>query len=124
MGYILSIKRESDITEAEWLKAVEACDTTKIDPDPILMRNPKTGQTLSMAGSTTDVAVKFTSGGFLGMGVKVTWQKSFKFSDGQGLFRYTENLEDLRNPVRISAKNLAKFLGAKIVGESDEVYSW
>ncbi|VUD63043.1 hypothetical protein TDB9533_03163 [Thalassocella blandensis] len=124
MAYQLRIWKAEGISIDEWKRAVNSCSIAKIDNTDLEMLNPKTGQTITFPANEGDVAVKFSKGGFFGIGAKVTWEKCIGFSHGYGSLRYTENLESPENEVRKAVSAISKALNAKIIGEEDEQYDW
>ena len=124
MAYELLIWKDEGISLEEWEQAVNNCPLTKIDCSDIQGVNPRTGEVIVVGGKKGDAAVKFSEGGFLGIGAKVTWEKVFRFASSYGSFNYSESMELPDNQVRIAAAELAKLLGARILGEGDEEYNW
>ncbi len=124
MAYELLIWKDEGISLDEWEQAVNNCSLTKIDPSDVHGVNPKTGEVITIGGDIGDAAVRFSKSGLLGVGGKVTWRKVFRFKSTYGSFNYSESMESPQNPIRIAAVELAKLLGARILGEGDEEYNW
>ena len=124
MAYQLRICVEEGISFGDWEKAVDSCPIAKIDKSDLEMLNPNTGEVITISGNEGDVSVKFSEGGLLGLGEKVTWEKCLAFNGEYGSLRYTESLESPDNEVRKAVSYISKALGAKILGEEDEQYHW
>jgi hypothetical protein len=126
MGYSIFISRQNneEISIEEWKQAVNSIDGVKLDSDPIVGINPNSKAQTSVACNEGDVAVAFKTGGFLGIGAKIQWQKAIYFSHGCGQFNAAEDIEDPKNPVHIAAAKLSKALAENIRGEAGELYHW
>ena len=133
MGYELHIKRVSEagheggarISREEWEEAVASESNLRIDSTATVVRNPRTGETISVSAGEADVAVLIPARGILKLlGIDGRWVRVFRFSRGRATFRGSAALESPGHPVRKAAASLASRLGAAIVGDDGERYDW
>ena len=124
VAYALHINREKPISLSEWKEAVSRTQGVRLEADGVNAINPKTGETISIAGNPGDVAVLFSTKKWLGLGKEEQWQICIRFFEGRATFKATEDIESPKNPVHVAAATLAKELGAQINGDEGETYSW
>jgi hypothetical protein len=125
MAYALHIERNSNpISLEEWSTAVKEIEGIRLAEGSVEIKNPKTGEIISMPSSPGDVSVLFRSKGFLSLGKKQEWLHCIRFFKGRGSFNAAPGIESPDNPVHMTAVRLAKSLGAQIVGEEGEPYQW
>jgi len=120
MGYSLHIERERDefgdpdppITLAEWKQAIETIPALRLATGPVVLRNPKTGNelTIDTGGARAEACLDGTS--WVGV---FFWYPSERVS-----FRAPSGPR--RDQVMQLARTLARALGAWIVGDEGEVY--
>ena len=125
MAYALHIKHPSKlITFQDWEKAISKTPGTRLESGGVQAINPKTGESISISGSPGDVAILFVKKRWLGLVKNESWEICLRYNDGEASFKATDDVENPNSPVRIAAKNLAKELGAQIVGDEGEIYQW
>ena len=124
MGYSIHIQREESISLEEWEKAISKISGIKLDTEPMVAVNPKTGESISIPAEKGDVAVLFEHKGFLGFGKKQLWEKCIYFTNGRATFNATNDIENTNNPIHRAVASIAKSLSASIVGDEGEIYSW
>lgn len=125
MAYTLHIERDTAISLKEWRDVIQSIEGIKIDNSDFEVRNPKTGEVISMGSSDGgDVAILFESKGILGFGKKKKWEKCISFSNGVGSFNANNDIENTDNPLHKAVTAIVSKLSAKIVGDEGEIYQW
>jgi len=125
MAYALHIERSPQgFTLDEWIKEVTKQDGVKLVETDVEVKNPATGEIISIEGSLGGAAVLFSATGFIGFRGNPEWHTCIRFAHNKASFNATPDLESPRNPLRVAASSLAAALGAKIVGDDGEVYEW
>lgn len=116
MAYELHIKREPQgISLDEWLEAVATVPGLRLARAPAEALNPLTGETVSVPSAKGTVEVLSGEG---------EWCTAFRFARDQISFKATRTIESAFDPTHIAASALAEKLGAKILGDEGETYSW
>ena len=104
--------------------AVKEIEGIRLSDGSVVIKNPKTGELISMPSNPGDVSVLFQGKGFFGFGKKQEWLHSIRFFKGRGSFNAAPGIESPDNPVHIAVVKLAKALEAQIVGDGGEPYKW
>jgi hypothetical protein len=119
MGYGLHIERRTSdgttlpITLEEWLEAVEATPGIRLADGPLQLRNPMTGEIITVQNAGGDVEVYFQD----------EWVRVFFWTPaGLASFRATAETEHPDSEIRRAARALAKKLDADVVGDEGETY--
>jgi hypothetical protein len=124
MAYELHIERPGrEITLEEWRGAVARTSGVRLAEGDAVGVNPTTNEEIRIRGSGGDVEVLFSRGGLLGFGAQEEWVRVFRFVRGRASFKPGDTTSPA-DPVRKSAAQLAKALGALIVGDEGEEYKW
>jgi len=108
MSYSLHIERSSPISLEEWLGDASKITTLRLQTG--LVDSTRTTRDRS-APATGDLEMIGPSG---------RWEPAFHFSEGRGSFSARGSNALLRE----AATNLASALGASIIGDDGERYSW
>jgi hypothetical protein len=126
MTYSLHIERtDSEITLDEWLSAAATIQGIRPRSSDYIAVNPSTGEKINIQRSDGDLEViRMTKrwGGLLGK--REAWEPAFFFSNGRASFPASPELDNIEEPVRVAATELAKVLRAKIIGDDGEEYIW
>lgn len=111
MAYELHIVREPVIGLTEWKEAVGRCPDLRLEPSATVVRNPWSGQAITVGGCDGDVA----------MTIKGTWRKVFRFGNGKASFNASAAcLDDPNDQVLGAAFRLADYLRARLEGDEGE----
>lgn len=125
MSYSLHIERSpAELTLEEWIEAVKKQEGVKLIEGGSKITNPKTGEVISIPGRPGDVAVLFHSKGFFGFGSESEWHPCISFFGGRASFKAPIDMQSPNDPLRAAVSELAKTLGAKVVGDEGEVFEW
>ncbi|HCE3715988.1 hypothetical protein [Vibrio parahaemolyticus] len=124
MAYSLHIEREEVIALEEWVTAIDSIDGLRIASGNSEILNSSTGEEIAIQGNPGDVSIRYVTKGFLGLGERVSWEKAIYFNSGRAQFKFVEGIEQPHHPVHIAVVQIAKKLGASIVGDEGEVYDW
>jgi hypothetical protein len=113
MAYEIHIERDPPFALDEWKNAVAQVSNLRLDSTPSVLTNPKTGDTITITERDGCVAVL----------VDGEWHKCFRFWEGQVNFNArVANLDSPDESVAKAAFELARILGAKVVGDEGEEY--
>lgn len=112
-------KNGGEITFTDWIEAVCKTQKVKFDGNPQIAKNPKTGDVITIGGNLNKVAVNFSN-----TPSKEEWKVCIYFKNGRVTFNAIGGIEDCDNPLKLAISNIAKELGAKIVGDGGEFYDW
>ncbi|MVB16810.1 hypothetical protein D6V29_18970, partial [Vibrio cholerae] len=124
MAYSLHIEREKAIALEEWVEVIDSIDGARIAPGNSETLNSNTGEVIAIQGKLSDVSIRYVTKGFLGFGKRVSWEKAIFFNSGRAQFKFVDGIEQPHHPVHIAVVQIAKKLGASIVGDEGEVYDW
>jgi hypothetical protein len=124
LAYELHIERPGrEISLEEWRGAVARTPGVRLAEGDVVGVNPSTTEEIRVRGSVGDVEVLFNRGGLLGFGAREEWVRVFRFVRGRASFKPGDTTSQ-SDPVRKSAVQLARALGAIIVGDEGEEYKW
>lgn len=112
-------KKDGEITFSDWIEAVCKTQDVKFDGNPQIAKNPATGDVITMGGNPNKVAVNFSN-----TPSKEEWKVCIYFRNGRVMFNAIGSIEDCDNPLKLAISNIAKALGANIVGDGGEFYDW
>jgi hypothetical protein len=132
MGYEIHIEREKShngsnshevITLLEWQSAVQSIKNLRIAPkNDWVGHNPKTGSQITIPGSGADAEVYFPPKPLKGH-FKGSWRKVFRWNPrGRISFKSAWDSEDINDPITKAAAEIARCLGAVVVGDEGEEY--
>lgn len=126
MSYEFHLARRGGgrISEAEWRAALEATPGVRISGGaPMVGTNPATGEEIRVKSNPLDGEFQFPRGREWG-GMAGQWVPIFRFRErtGRVSFEAAFDPEDPRDPVRKAVSELAKRLGAEMVGDEGETY--
>lgn len=126
MAYSLHIERAgSSISLDEWLAAAAEIDSLRPRSNGYTAVNPSTGENIEIGRSPGDLEIALQQGLFARtLGKAKEWQPAFFFSQGRATFPPPDNIDSAQDPVRSAAAALARALGASIVGDDGEGYTW
>jgi hypothetical protein len=108
MSYTLHIERTSPIPLEEWLRAASKITSLRAQAGRVGSSHDPALPSATMHG---DLEIIDADG---------RWKPAFRFADGRGSFP----VRDCDAPMRAAATRLASALGATIVGDERERYSW
>jgi len=108
MSYALHIERTSPIPLEEWLRAASKITSLRA---PAGREGSSPGAASGSATMPGDLEI---------VGPDGRWKPAFHFADGRGSFP----ARGCDAPLRAAAARLAATLGAAIVGDEGERYSW
>jgi len=124
LAYELHIERpERQIAPDEWRAAVQKVSGLRFAKGDTVGVNPATNEQIRIAGGEDDVEVLLAHGGLFGIGARQEWVRVFRFSRGRASFKPGDT-NSPSDPVRRAAAQLARALGAQIVGDEGESYKW
>lgn len=104
-----------EIDEEEWEEFVESQDNLRFNSDPMVFKNPATGETISMAAPEGATEVN----------VNGSWHPFLSFGNGELRMQYLSEFEDADNPVRKAIAGVAGYFAALITTDAgDEVLAW
>jgi hypothetical protein len=113
MSYDIHIKRDRAITLDEWKSAVDSTQDVRLDTKGLSITNPQTGDVITVAGMEGDAHIN----------VEGTWHFCFRWRPrGSVAFKAPGNFDDAESPVRRVAMELARKLGARLIGDGGEEY--
>jgi hypothetical protein len=105
----------SPITLEEWLSAVEETANVRLAIGDQSFRHPRTGTVHSVPNSGGDVEFYFAD--------EDRWARVFWWSpQGYISFPGSVRLETADDPYAMAARQLARFLGARLIGDCGETY--
>jgi len=109
MPYSLHIQRDSSISTREWMEAAARIGSLR------------TGTGLaSRASHDTSMPAQVSAADLEIIGPSGKWEPAFHFSEGRGSF----SARSSHPALRAAAATLASTLGASIVGDDGERYTW
>src|SRR5438309_2657802 len=113
MGYEIHIERDPPLTLQEWQSAVQTTEGVRLNPSGSSATNPRTGEVISIGGGEGDSQLR----------VEGEWLSCFRWRpSGSVVFKAGNRFTDPSSPVRQAARELARKLGAKGVGDEGEEY--
>jgi hypothetical protein len=113
MSREIHIDRDPPLSLSEWKAAVDATENVRLDRTDASVKNPKTGDVISIAGVDGDAHVN----------VGGSWHPCFRWhSVGSVAFRDPAGFTELEDPILRIAKELALRLNARLVGDEGEEY--
>ena len=104
-----------EIHEDEWDEFVESQDNLRFNSEPIVLRNPVTGETIEMSApeGATEVLVNGS------------WYPFLSFGNGELRMQYHPDFENSDNSVRKAIVGVAGYFAALITTDAgDEVLAW
>jgi len=124
MAYELHIERPGrEILLDEWRTVVNSVPRLRLAEGDVVGVNPSTNEEVRVRGAAGDVEMRFVSGGLFGLGGREEWVRVFRFSHGRVSFK-PGSVDSPADPIRKAAAQLAKTLGAQVVGDDGELYKW
>jgi hypothetical protein len=120
VGYTIKIAREPAVTLDEWELAVRSKDDVRLQRQPTSITNPHTGEVISFRLVRGDAEVLLDG----------EWSPCFLWREGdpsegwpsEAVFGAPRDFDEPGSRVRAIARELAKSLGAQLVGQEGEVY--
>jgi len=113
MSYSIRIVRETAISLEEWKSAVQARSDVRLQQERTSIRNPQTGEEISIGFTDGDAEV-WTQG---------SWEPCFLWrNSGEVVFGAPHDFDGPDSTIRGIARELARTLGGRLVGEEDEEY--
>ena len=110
MGYEFNISRDQPITLEEWKNLVSNHEHLRPLSEPTEITNPKTKEVIKIMNVEGDTQVFFAT--------EKKWYSVFRYSNGSISFNYTSEWDNKNSTTREIAFDIAKELGAKIIGDS------
>ena len=114
MGYSIHIRRDSPIALSDWCAAVQRTAGVRLANGDDVITNPKTGETIRIRNLGGD-AEMFVSAG-------ARWYRVFCWSEGRISFKAPPDFLEPDSALRRLAAELARALGASLVGDEGETY--
>jgi hypothetical protein len=114
MGYDIRIQRTPGFTLDEWKAAVESTEGVRLNAGKVAVRNPKTGEVVSIPGMAGDAEVD----------VDGHWIPCFRWRP-KGFVVFCSD-PDFMNPeskLRKLARGLGEKLNATLCGQEGEIYT-
>jgi hypothetical protein len=103
------------ITLSEWTEFVDEDDDLRLRVQPYESLNPGTGETLTIRAGEADAEIQIAG----------QWLPFLRFQDGSLRTKYTRQLDDPRNAIRVKIATVARRLGALIRTDAgDEFLNW
>ncbi|MCB2153284.1 hypothetical protein KQI84_00230 [bacterium] len=112
MGYELHIEREEPITLDEWKAAIARISGIDLNEEDTVVVNPATGQEIRFPAQSGDAIFESSNSS-----VGLRWS-----SRGAASFEPPENWDESGCTFRVRVLDLAKQLGAQVVGDEGEEY--
>jgi len=124
MGILILVSRSIDvsfkrtgkyISFAEWVKLVEGDPSLRIRTEPYAGVNPATGERIRVRTGEADSEIEIGGG----------WFPFLRYREGELTIRFTDELDDPRNPIRNKIAAIAKTLNALITHDAgEEILRW
>lgn len=112
MAYEIRIKRQPALSLEEWTKAISRFKYVRLNASGTSIRNPHTGEVITIAGRRGDAEV-FVAG---------KWRLFFRWQNGTVVFKPHRSFNEPKDKITFIAKRLAQILNAKLVGDEGEIY--
>jgi len=120
MGYNIHIRRhntgvpDSPIALSDWRVAVECTDGVRMAEEDYQIANPKTGELIRIRNRGGDAEILFPDEG--------AWRRVFWWFEGRISFGAPRDFELPTCFIRRAATDLARALGARLIGDDGEIY--
>ena len=117
MGYEIHIARtnQTDISLDEWVNAVNETEHLRLRTDPVIIRNPTTGEKLSIAARPGETDFFDPN--------ENTWIPRLSYSAGRISFRPSDDFDPPDSQFRKTVVSLADNLDAVLIGDDGEHYN-
>lgn len=104
-----------EIDEEEWEEFVVSQDNLRFNSEPMVCKNPATGETIEMAAPEGATEVN----------VNGSWYPFLSFSNGELRMQYLPDFENPDNSVRKAITGVAGYFAALITTDAgDEILAW
>jgi hypothetical protein len=126
MAYCLHIERdEQQISLEEWVTAVSSTEGARLQRNDTVAVNPVTDERIVLRHREGDVEIEHPEQAQRKeCGTMSNWISAIGFYNGRGTFRAGPAVDDPDCPVRRVARDIARALDARIVGDEGELYEW
>jgi hypothetical protein len=114
MGYSIHIERDSPIALSHWRAAVQRTAGVRLANGDDEITNPKTGKTIRIRNLGGDVEMFFSG--------EDSRHRVFRWGEGRISFNASPDFLEPDSEVRRLAAELARALGASLVGDEGETY--
>jgi len=114
MAYELHIKREKPISLKEWKKCVKKIKDLRINEEPLIAVNPKSG--VSMQFAVGEGATELYDEG------KSSWHHVFRYYEGSISFNATDAWKNPKSSLSVVTLKLVLELEASVFGDQGEEY--
>ncbi len=122
MAYGIHIERVNDkgepigepITLSEWKAAVESQKNVHLTSEDFISKNPATGEVIRIQNSEGESEVFFSE--------ESKWYRVYRWNKDRITFKGLPSFDNPNDLIRQTTQQLAKVLGARIVGDEGEFY--
>jgi hypothetical protein len=116
LAYAIHIEREPPITLPEWRAAVEQTSGVRMADSELDIVNPTSREVIQLGGAGVDAEVCLPN--------RESWARVFYWkASGHISFAAPNDFDAPDSIIRRLANELARALGARLVGDEGEVYS-
>jgi hypothetical protein len=114
MGYSIHIERDSPIALSDWCAAVQRTAGVRLADGDLEIADPRAGKIIRLPNLGGDAEMFFPA--------EARWQRVFYWRSGRISFKASFDFVEPGSDIRRLAAELARALGASLVGDEGEIY--